>query len=90
MGAVTETHCFRGVRVTAVASVASAGLRGRGSGPEREHIPDSAVECPFRGIVAAYNATLAMFERQGFVRTRQLAKNGWLVTKKVRAKRTTS
>jgi ribosomal protein S18 acetylase RimI-like enzyme len=35
-----------------------------------------------------YNATLAMFERQGFTRTRQLAKNGWLVTKKVRARRT--
>jgi hypothetical protein len=28
-----------------------------------------------------------MFEKQGFVRTRQLGKNGWLVTKKVRARR---
>jgi GNAT superfamily N-acetyltransferase len=34
-----------------------------------------------------YNATLAMFEQQGFVRTRQLGKNSWLVTKKVRARR---
>jgi ribosomal protein S18 acetylase RimI-like enzyme len=34
-----------------------------------------------------YNATLAMFEEQGFVRTRQLGKNNWLVTKKVRAVR---
>lgn len=34
-----------------------------------------------------YNATISMFERQGFTRTRQLGKNNWLVTKKVRAKR---
>ena len=34
-----------------------------------------------------YNATLAMFEQEGFVRTRQLGKNNWLVTKKVRARR---
>jgi ribosomal protein S18 acetylase RimI-like enzyme len=31
-----------------------------------------------------YNATLAMFEQQGFTRTRQLGKNNWLVTKTVR------
>jgi ribosomal protein S18 acetylase RimI-like enzyme len=36
-----------------------------------------------------YNATVAMFEEQGFVRTRQLGKNNWLVTKKVRARRAT-
>ena len=34
-----------------------------------------------------YNATAAMFEQQGFSRTRQLGKNSWLVTKKVRARR---
>jgi GNAT superfamily N-acetyltransferase len=34
-----------------------------------------------------YNATAAMFERQGFTRTRQLGKNNWLMTKKVRASR---
>ena len=34
-----------------------------------------------------YNATLAMFEKQGFARTRQLGKNSWLVTKKIRAAR---
>jgi GNAT superfamily N-acetyltransferase len=34
-----------------------------------------------------YNATVAMFEQQGFVRVRQLGKNNWLVTKKVRATR---
>jgi hypothetical protein len=28
-----------------------------------------------------YNGTVAMFERQGFARTRQLGKNHWLVTK---------
>jgi hypothetical protein len=28
-----------------------------------------------------------MFERQGFTRTRQLGKNNWLVTKKVRSSR---
>jgi GNAT superfamily N-acetyltransferase len=33
-----------------------------------------------------YNATLAMFEQQGFARTRQLGKNSWLVTKNVRAR----
>lgn len=37
-----------------------------------------------------YNATIAMFERQGFTRTRRLGKNNWLVTKKVRAKRTSA
>lgn len=30
-----------------------------------------------------YNATAAMFEQQGFTRTRQLGKNSWLVTKHV-------
>jgi GNAT superfamily N-acetyltransferase len=30
-----------------------------------------------------FNSTLAMFEQQGFTRTRQLGKNSWLVTKKV-------
>lgn len=35
-----------------------------------------------------YNATLATFEKEGFVRTRQLGKNNWLVTKKVRPGRT--
>ena len=34
-----------------------------------------------------YNATLATFEKEGFVRTRQLGKNNWLVTKTVRPKR---
>jgi GNAT superfamily N-acetyltransferase len=34
-----------------------------------------------------YNATVAMFERQGFTRARQLGKNNWLVTKRVRARR---
>jgi ribosomal protein S18 acetylase RimI-like enzyme len=34
-----------------------------------------------------HNATVAMFERQGFTRTRQLGKNNWLVTKKVRPSR---
>ena len=34
-----------------------------------------------------YNATVAMFEQQGFVGTRQLGKHNWLVTKKVRPKR---
>ena len=34
-----------------------------------------------------YNATVGMFERQGFTRTRQLGKNSWLVTKKVRPRR---
>jgi GNAT superfamily N-acetyltransferase len=37
-----------------------------------------------------YNATLAMFEQKGFVRTRQLCKNNWLVTKRVRARRSST
>ena len=37
-----------------------------------------------------WNATVAMFEQQGFARTRQLGKNSWLVTKKVRPRRTSS
>ena len=35
-----------------------------------------------------YNATLSMFEDAGFTRTRQLGKNAWLVSKRVRARRT--
>ena len=31
-----------------------------------------------------YNATLTMFEREGFTHTRRLGKHAWLVTKKVR------
>ena len=34
-----------------------------------------------------YNATLSMFEDAGFTRTRQLGKNAWLVSKRVRARR---
>jgi GNAT superfamily N-acetyltransferase len=34
-----------------------------------------------------YNGTVAMFERQGFARTRQLGKNHWLVTRTVAARR---
>jgi ribosomal protein S18 acetylase RimI-like enzyme len=34
-----------------------------------------------------YNATLSMFEEQGFTRRRQLGKNNWLVTKRVRRAR---
>jgi len=34
-----------------------------------------------------YNGTLAMFERQGFTRTRQLGKNHWLVAKLLPSRR---
>jgi ribosomal protein S18 acetylase RimI-like enzyme len=34
-----------------------------------------------------YNATIDMFEREGFTRTRQLGKNNWLVSKRVRSRR---
>ena len=34
-----------------------------------------------------YNGTLAMFERQGFVRTRQLGRNHWLVAKALPTRR---
>ncbi|MGZ5374660.1 MAG: hypothetical protein ACXWDK_10375 [Aeromicrobium sp.] len=37
-----------------------------------------------------YNATVAMFEQQCFDRTCQLGKNNWLVTKKVRPRRSSS
>ena len=39
-----------------------------------------------RSVSASFlhNATLAMFERQGFERTRRLGKNHWVVTKVVR------
>ncbi|HEY6627509.1 MAG TPA: GNAT family N-acetyltransferase [Acidimicrobiia bacterium] len=37
-----------------------------------------------------YNANLAMFEKQGFERTRQLGKNSWLVTKEVLPTNTSS
>jgi len=32
-----------------------------------------------------YDATVAMFEQHGFVRSRQLGKNSWLVIKRVAA-----
>jgi ribosomal protein S18 acetylase RimI-like enzyme len=34
-----------------------------------------------------HNATVAMFERHGFARVRQLGRNNWLVAKRVRARR---
>jgi GNAT superfamily N-acetyltransferase len=69
--------------------VASAALQG--ALKEIAHLGGGTVESypedvEGRSVAGSflYNGTVAMFERQGFVRTRRLGKNHWAVTKVVR------
>ncbi|HEX6353083.1 GNAT family N-acetyltransferase [Actinophytocola sp.] len=82
--------CFfvdRGHRRGGVASTALDGaLReiARLGGGTVESYPEDAAD---RSVSSSflYNGTVAMFERHGFERTRQLGKNHWVVTRTVAA-----
>ena len=85
-------HCFFVDRSYRHKGVAAAALKGalreiaRLGGGTVESSPED-VEGRKVSNSFLYNATVAMFEEQGFTRTRQLGKNNWLVTKRVRAAR---
>lgn len=72
--------------------VASAALKGalkeiaRLGGGVVESYPED-VEGRSTSSAFIYNATVSIFERQGFERTRRLGKKHWVVTKKVAAQR---
>jgi hypothetical protein len=78
--------CFfadRGQRGAGVASAALAGALeeiGRQGGGTIESYPD---EVDGRSVSASFlhNGTVAMFERQGFERTRRIGKTRWVVRK---------
>jgi GNAT superfamily N-acetyltransferase len=81
--------CFfadRGHRGRGVASVALAGALGeiaRLGGGMVESYPDEVED---RSVSASFlhNGTVAMFERQGFERTRRIGKSRWVVRKVLR------
>jgi GNAT superfamily N-acetyltransferase len=81
--------CFFVDRKYRGTGVASAALKGalqaiaRLGGGTVESFPDDAEG---RSVSASFlhNATVSMFERQGFTRIRRLGKDRWLVTKSVR------
>ena len=78
---------YRGQGVAAVALQGALKEIARLGGGTVESYPEDAEGRSVSGSFL-YNGTLAMFERQGFVRTRQLGKNHWTVTKVVhRSKR---
>ena len=81
---VDKEYRHRGVAAAALKGALSEIARLGGGTVESspEDVTDRKVSNSF-----LYNSTLAMFEQQGFTRTRQLGKNNWLVTKKVRARR---
>lgn len=85
--------CFfvgKAYRGQGVASVALAGALKeitRLGGGTVESYPED-VEGRSTSSSFLHNGTLAMFERQGFKRTRRLGKNHWVVSKTVRAKST--
>ncbi len=84
--------CFfidRDYRRKGVASAALKGaLReiGRLGGGTVESYPEDVTGRSVSGSFL-YNATVSMFEQQGFRRTRRLGKNHWVVTRQVQATR---
>lgn len=81
--------CFfvdKSYRHTGVAAAALQGALGeiaRLGGGTVESSPED-VEGRKVSNAFLFNATVAMFEQQGFARARQLGKNNWLMTKRVR------
>ena len=82
---VDSSHRHRGVAAAALKGALAEIARLGGGTVEStpEDVDGRTVSSSF-----LYNASVSMFERQGFSRTRQLGKNNWLVTKRVRARRT--
>ena len=76
---------YRGKGVAAAALEGAVQEIGRLGGGTVESYPEDAEG---RSVPGAFlhNATLAMFERQGFERARRLGKHRWLVSKVVMAK----
>jgi GNAT superfamily N-acetyltransferase len=78
---VDREHRKRGVAAAALAGALREIARSGGGVVESspEDVQDRKVSSSF-----LYNATVALFEAQGFRRVRPLGKNNWLVTKRVR------
>ena len=74
---------YRGQGVAAVALQGALREIARLGGGTVESYPEDVEGRSVSGSFL-YNGTLAMFERQGFVRDRRLGKNHWVVTKVVR------
>jgi GNAT superfamily N-acetyltransferase len=74
---------YRGQGVAAVALQGALKEIARLGGGTVESYPEDAAGRSVSGSFL-YNGTVAMFERLGFVRTRRLGKNHWVVTKAVR------
>ena len=77
---------YRGKGVANVALEGALGEIARLGGGTIESYPED-MESRSTSASFLYNGTLAMFERQGFARTRQLGKNHWLVTKTLASSR---
>ena len=85
-------HCFFVDKSYRGKGVANAALEGalkeiarRGGGTVESYPED--MEGRSTSASFLYNGTLAMFEQQGFTRTRQLGKNHWLVAKALPTRR---
>ena len=89
MAGLRYRSCFfvdTGCRRRGVASTALGGaleeIARLGGGTARSYPEDSAGRKPSSSFL--HNGTLAMFERHGFERTRQIGKHHWVVTKVVK------
>jgi len=75
---------YRGKGVTSLALEGAVNEIARLGGGVVESYPED-VEGRSTSGSFLYNATLSIFERQGFEKTRRLGKNHWVVTKAVKA-----
>ncbi|RWE71943.1 MAG: GNAT family N-acetyltransferase [Mesorhizobium sp.] len=76
---------FRGKGVAAAALAGALAEIGRLGGGTVESYPEDAQGRTVAGAFL-HNGTLAMFERQGFSRNRQIGKHRWVVEKRVAAR----
>jgi GNAT superfamily N-acetyltransferase len=79
---VARKHRGRGVAAAALKG-ALAEIARLGGGTVESYPDDLPDEKLARGF--GHNATVAMFERRGFTRQRQIAKNRWVVVRQVEA-----
>ncbi len=77
---VGRTHRHRGVAETAL--VGALGEIARLDGGLVESYPEDTVARKVSGSFL-YNTTVAMFERHGFERGRQIGKHRWVVSRRV-------
>ena len=83
-GGISQDYGTLTITGSAILRNTSSGLGGGVVESSPEDVDGRKVSSSF-----LYNATLAMFEAEGFTRVRQLGKNSWLVSKRVRARRAT-